>query len=170
MQPRINVPYNRGFTLIELMVALFIIMVSMLAFATSMVVSLRASNATEWRDVTTRVTNQTAEALIALPFTNALLAVPSAVGSWQDYSRVTGNVAQDNAGLPDTNQTVRGTQQSFLIQWRVTYQSPDIRQIFITVTYCLPGDPNCPANLANAAYNSPHKKNNSLIVFKHKTI
>jgi len=124
---------NKGSSLIELLVAMLIIMVSMLAFATSMTVSLRTSMNSDIRDTVTRVANQTGEALLALPFTDAELTAAPAPGVL--HTRVTNDPGQTGKGIPDTVQMVRGFQQNCTIQWRVTTLSDSSVQVVITVGY-----------------------------------
>lgn len=125
---RMRVSYNRGFTLIEMMIAVFIIMISMLAFLNVTIMSIRTSLQNDMREMATRLANQTGEVLLALPFSDPLLTVGTTI-------RTTGNAAQNAAGIPDTVQTMRGTRQIYNIRWNVTPLTSTSIQIVTTVTY-----------------------------------
>jgi len=125
----LSVRPSKGFTLIEMMISILLIMVSMLALLTVMVYATTTSLDNEYRDTGTRMLNQTSEALLALSFSDPLVSAGS-------YTRVSGNTAQDKAGIPDTNQTVRNANRTYSILWTVTpTPSPDTNQITITVQY-----------------------------------
>lgn len=119
---------NNGFTLIELLIAVVIIMVSMLALMTSIEISIRTNMDNEIRNFAIRVTNETAEALLALPINDAELTVGSAHNN--TYTQ-----AQQDRGFPNPTQSVRAFQQFYTITWDVTAPSDNLRQININVTY-----------------------------------
>jgi len=125
--PRPRVKCNKGFTLIEMMVAILIIMVSMLAYLTVIMTAMRTSNTNEFRDISTRIANQTGEALLSLPFTDSELSMGA-------HSRTAQDTTQGSKGLPDTTQVVRGSLQTYTINWSVSPLSLDSLQIVITVT------------------------------------
>lgn len=151
------VKHSSGFTLIEVMIAIVIIMVSMLAFLTTITVAMRTSLNNELRDVSTVVANQTGEALLALPMTDSELA--SGLASGVTHTRITNDATQGSKGLPNTLQTVRGAQTPFTIQWQVFSlttgtTNPDSVKIVISVGYV--------SNNQNITKDT--------VVFKHKTI
>ena len=119
---------QKGFSLIELMIAMFIIMISMLALLTVMMTSMRTNVGNDVRNTSVAVANQTAEALLALPITDAELTVGT-------HARDSGSASQTNKGFPNVSQTVRGFQQTYNVQWGVTAPSTDLRQVNITVSY-----------------------------------
>lgn len=142
---RVKFSNNKGFTLIEMMIAIVLIMVSMMAYLSAMVTAIQTSNNNEFRDVSTRIANQTGESLLALPFSDSELTLGN-------HSRIANDSTQGNKGLPDTTQVVRNSQQSYSISWIVTPQSLDAIQILITVR------------------NTNNNKIYNLVVFKQRTI
>lgn len=130
---QLPVKYSKGFTLIEMMVAMLIIMVSMIAFLTTISVTMRASLNNDLREVSTIVANQTGEALLALPMTDSELSRGVA------HVRIQDDATQSSKGLPNTLQTVRGTQTPFTIQWQVislsTVTNPDSVRVVVSVGY-----------------------------------
>jgi hypothetical protein len=110
-----------------MMVAILIIMVSMLAYLSAMMTAMRTSNTNEFRDISTRIANQTGEALLSLPFTDSELSSGA-------HSRTAQDTTQGSKGLPDTTQVVRGSLQTYAINWSVSPLSLDSLQIVITVT------------------------------------
>ena len=143
---------NKGFSLIELMIAIVIIMVSMLALLTSMLISTRTNSANELRTIAIRLTNQTAESLLALPFDDTDVSVGA-------HTRVSGSPTQDQKGFPKIQQSVRGYQQTYSIQWTVApvTGSASALQAVITVSYSLNSAPT--ATLSNTA-----------VIYKHTAI
>lgn len=123
-----SVIHNKGFSLIELLVALVIIMVSMLAFATMMTLSMRTNLQNDLRDTATKVANQTGEVLVGLPFTDPLL------NPGGPYIRSSSDNAQNGAGFPYPVQMVRGKNYTFDISWTITKLTDASLQITTAVT------------------------------------
>lgn len=119
-----------------MVIAIFIIMISMLASLTSLTVTMRTSMENEVRDVSTKIANMTAEALLSLPFTTTFTDAQLTPGV---HVRAAGDAAQNARGIPDTTQAVRNFMQTFVIQWVVTTQTPNSMQIDIEVTYTYRG-------------------------------
>ncbi len=139
---------NKGFSMIELMVAMVIIIVSMFAAMSATITSVRANANNEMRTVGSRVMSQTAEALLSMSFADPNLANGS-------HSRIPNDAAQTQLGLPNTVQVVKGASQNFSIQWNVSTLTPKASmQIDITVSYTF-------RNNAVA---------NKLTLFKHATL
>jgi prepilin-type N-terminal cleavage/methylation domain-containing protein len=147
------VPKNKGFTLIEMMIAMVIIMVSMLALGTMMEVTMNTNMTNEMRSAAVRLTNQTAEALLAIPTTQDSAIDPLLTASTTTYTRIAGDSHQDSVGLPKIRQSIRGTSQTFNIQWVVADTTPTMKQIQIMVSYQYKGK-----TLTNSA-----------LVYKHST-
>jgi len=141
---------KRGFTLIELMIAMLIIMVSMLALLTSILTAMNANVGNEIRNTAIKVTNETAEALLALPIEYAELSV----GSTHSNTFTTGTTGQQVKGFPDPNQKVRAYQVTYTIQWDVTAPTANLKQIVITVSYSHKGQ----------------SYTNSSLIYKHRAI
>ncbi|OGW29544.1 MAG: hypothetical protein A2X56_12980 [Nitrospirae bacterium GWC2_57_13] len=138
----------RGFSLIELMIAVVLIMVSMLAMLTSTLMSISTNLENDVRNTAIRVTNQTAEALLALPIEDNEFTDGS------DHVRIPGNALQNAKGFPSTTVTVRGYQQSYTIRWTVVSQTENVKEVAITVDYTFKTQP----------------RTNTAVIYKHKAI
>ncbi len=123
---------QKGFTLIELLLAVVIIMVSMLALLSTMILSIKINRTNELRDVGIRITNQTAETLLALPFDDMQL-MPNAVGS--PHVRVDSDGTQDLDGFPKCTQIIRSGKQTYTIQWDVVAMTSSAVQATVTVSW-----------------------------------
>jgi prepilin-type N-terminal cleavage/methylation domain-containing protein len=129
----IAAPKNKGFSLIEMMISLVIIMISMLALNQMIVVSMNANLTNELRSASVRLTNQTAEALLAIPTTPDAAVDP--LLSAGTYTRIANDSHQDSVGLPKIRQTIRGSSTTFGINWTVADNTSTVKQIQITVSY-----------------------------------
>jgi prepilin-type N-terminal cleavage/methylation domain-containing protein len=147
------VPKNKGFTLIEMMIAIMIIMISMLALGTMMEMTIDTNMTNEMRSTAVRLTNQTAEALLAIPTTQDSVIDPLLTASTTTYTRIASDSHQDSVGLPKTQQSIRGASKTFNIQWLVADTTPTMKQIQITVSYQYKG----------------RTLTNSALVYKHST-
>lgn len=131
---------NKGFSLVELMIAIVILMFSLLGLLAVMVNSINANATNEVRNTAVRLTNQTAEALLALSFTDNEVAAAGAgpacpAGPGTNHTRTLANVNQDLRGFPQLMQNIRGFQQLYNISWCVTDLNTTTKQISILVTY-----------------------------------
>jgi prepilin-type N-terminal cleavage/methylation domain-containing protein len=150
LQP-ISAQKNKGFSLIEMMISIVIIMISLLALNQMIVVSMEANLSNELRSAAVRLTNQTAEALLAIPTTpDAAIDPLVSAGTW---TRIQSNAHQDSVGLPKKQQTVRGSMTAFDISWTVADNTSTVKQIQITVSYPYKGQ----------------TKTNSTTIFKHSS-
>ena len=118
-----------GFSLIEMMIAIVIIMVSLLALLAMILVSMNTNMTNDLRNRAISVANQTAEALLALPLDDAALAVDSV------HERTPGDAAQNEKGFPDPTQAIRGLQHRYSIEWIATAPTANVREVAITVRY-----------------------------------
>jgi prepilin-type N-terminal cleavage/methylation domain-containing protein len=141
---------KRGFTLIELMIAMLIIMISMLALLTSIVTSMAANTSNEIRNTAIKVTNETAEALLALPIDDAELST----GTLHTNTPSTWPAGQQVKGFPNPTQRIRAFDITYVITWSVTAPSSNLKQISISVAY----------SQKNQNYT------NSSLVYKHRAI
>lgn len=139
--------YN-GFSLIELLIAIVIISISMLALLTSMLTSMQTNQQNDVRNDAIRLLNQTSEILLALPLDDEELV------SAATHTRALGDATQDAKGFPVPRRTIRNYQHNFNIVWEVTSLSSQLKQIAVTVTYSVRGQ----------------NYSNSMVVFKHLTI
>ncbi len=150
MAVRTHVRASKGFSLIELMIAVVFIMISMLALLTAIVTSMGTNLENDLRNTAIRLTNQTAEALLTLPI-EPTLDPELTDGS---HSRTAGSTLQNEKGFPLTVQTVRGSQQLYTIAWTVVSRTLNVKEITITVSY--------------ASRNKPYT--NTAVIYKHKVI
>jgi prepilin-type N-terminal cleavage/methylation domain-containing protein len=134
---------NKGFSLIELMVAVVIIAVAMLALSSVMINAITVNLGNDLRNTSLRLTQQTAEALLALPIESISSCglTPdknasnySAAYTYDNANKCLGNT-EEYKNYPDPVQSIKGFQQPFNIAWSVTALSNDLRQITISVSY-----------------------------------
>jgi Tfp pilus assembly protein PilV len=116
-----------------MLVAVMIIMVSMLALLTSMVTTIRTNTNTDRRNNAIRVSNQTGEALLALPFTNNFTDQQLTSGN---HPRVLDDSDQNKKGFPNTVQYLKNYHDTYDISWNVDpTKAADTLEISITVAY-----------------------------------
>lgn len=103
----------RGFSLIEMLIALVILSVSILGMTTLTLTAMRANFDNDLRNAVVRVTSEVAEDLGAMPIENVVSTV-----------------------TPETRQAnIRGINVPFLVTRTVFPLTNDLRQINITVSY-----------------------------------
>jgi prepilin-type N-terminal cleavage/methylation domain-containing protein len=146
---------KKGFTLIELMIAVFIIAISMLAMVSSMMTAIRVNVDNDARNTAIRLTNQTAEILHALQWANVGVPLTLRVDAELSaglHTRVTGDASQDAKGFPALQQSIRNFRQDYRIQWNVEDRSLNTKRITIAVLYTRSGQNlNDPARIPVAA-------------------
>jgi len=125
---------NRGFSLVEMMIAIAIIMISMLAVLTAILKSAQTNLENDVRNTAIRITNQTAEVLYALPATLTYTDPELTDGT---HTRAAGNTTQNEKGFPFLTQTVRQSQQAYTIDWSVVSQTNTVKEVTISVRYTL---------------------------------
>ena len=155
MTLRARVRSSKGFSLIEMMIAVVFIMISMLALLTATVASVRANMENEVRNTAIRLTNQTAEVLLSLPKDDVELTDSNAtVGVATTHSRVDGSSVQNEKGFPPLTVSVRGFQQAFVVQWDVDERTATVKEVTINVSYEFRGK----------------TYTNSAVIYKHGTV
>jgi len=153
---------NKGFSLIELMVAVVIIAVAMLALSSVMINAITVNLGNDLRNTAMRLTQQTAETLLALPVEsiNSCGLTPDKNASnyiaayTYDNANTCLGIPEEYKKYPNPVQSVKGFQQPFNIAWSVTALSSDLRQITISVSYS-------------------HRDENHIhnaVVYKHRTL
>jgi prepilin-type N-terminal cleavage/methylation domain-containing protein len=153
---------SNGFSLIEMLVAVVIIAFTLLALCAAMVNAISANLGNELRNTAVRITNQTAEVLLALPIDSiqscGATADPLAgnynVSYTYDSSNACLGIATDYQKYPRPEHAVKGFQQRFNIIWEVTSLSDNLRQVTITVAY---------------RYREEHFENRA-VIYKHRTL
>ena len=111
----------RGFSLVEMLVALLILSVSILGMTSLTLTTIRTNVENDLRNAAIRLTSEVAEDLGALPIED-VVATP--------------------VGSPETRQvSIRGTNVAFTIARVVIPRTNDLRQVNITVGYTYKGIP-----------------------------
>jgi prepilin-type N-terminal cleavage/methylation domain-containing protein len=157
-----NVQSDKGFSLVEMMIAMIIIVFSLLALSSAVINAIGVNLGNELRNIAARLTSQTAEVILTLPIENispcGLTPDPDALNYDASYSYSGGNACLgggvDYRKYPDPVQSVKGSRQNFNITWAVTELNSNLRQVTITVAYRHRGE-----NLTNSA-----------VVYKHRTL
>jgi prepilin-type N-terminal cleavage/methylation domain-containing protein len=135
---------SKGFSLVEMMIAIVIMAVSFLALSAAMVSSISVNIENELMNNAVRLTAQTAEILLALPIDNVnscgVTADPEAPryrGSYiyDETNDCLGAEINDYRRFADPVQTVKGFQQKYNVTWEVTVLNSNLRQITISVDY-----------------------------------
>jgi prepilin-type N-terminal cleavage/methylation domain-containing protein len=139
-----NVRNSNGFSLIEMMTALVIIALTLLVLSAVLIHAIKINVVNDLRNAAIRLTNQTAEILLALPFDSirscGLTADSGAAHYDASYLYDSGNAclnshSDDYLKYPNPVQTIKGFRQRFNITWEVMSLSKDLSQIIINVTY-----------------------------------
>jgi len=123
---------NRGFSLVELLVSIIILLVSLLGLLPLMIQSINANLNDDLRNTAVRLTSQTAEAIHSLPFDDADI-MGSSTGVL--HTRAADGPDQDRKGFPKPSQTIRNFQQNYVISWNVVDRNDNIKEIVISVAY-----------------------------------
>jgi prepilin-type N-terminal cleavage/methylation domain-containing protein len=156
-----NVRNSNGFSLIEMMTALVIIALTLLVLSAVLIHAIQTNVVNDLRNAAIRLTSQTAEVILALPFESirscGLTADPASSHYNDSYRYENGNTClndypEDYLKYPNPVQTIKGFQQRFNITWDVLALTEDLRQITINVTY--------------KASNDDHQ--HSAVIYKHR--
>ena len=141
---KMSVRNSDGFSLIEMMTALVIIALTLLVLSAVLIHAIQINVSNDLRNAAIRITNQTAEVILALPFDSVrscgLTADPNSANYSDGYRYDEGNAClNDSPGdyliYPNPVQTIKGFRQRFNITWDVVKLSDDLRQIIIQVAY-----------------------------------
>lgn len=138
-----SVKNNKGFSLVEMMVALVIIALALLALSSVMISSINVNLENELRNTAIRLTNQTAEVLLALPIDSINLcgltpdSAATNYNAFYTYSSANAclGTGTDYARYSNPTQSIKGFRQNYNIIWIVLPLSNNLRQITITVAY-----------------------------------
>ena len=107
---------SSGFSLVEMMVALLILSISILALTSVTLTSIRANMGNDVRNAAVRLTGEITEDLFKEPFDDLVSSV-----------------------APHQTRTVRlrAGDKDFTVRWTVTPTTATLKQIFITVEYTI---------------------------------
>ncbi len=117
MSKDIVIKNKEGFTLLELLVALVILSISLIAFANVIVISMRMNKQNDCRNAAVRLTSKTAEDFLAQP-----------MGSLAD------GTTNSTVSLP-----IRGGALPYRVSSTIVTLNNDLKQINITVQYTISG-------------------------------
>lgn len=157
---------NKGFSLIEMMIAVVIILFSMLAMFAAFGSSISVNVSNDMRNTAVRLTNQTAEVIQSLAFTDTWVSSTTCPATPPPYTclRVDSNDdcvsdpdSQNCKGFPRATQVVRGVQRPpYVISWGVSDLNDNLKQVDIAVSYL---DPKEGTTITNNA-----------VIYKHKAL
>jgi hypothetical protein len=140
-----------------MMIALVILAFALLAMAAMFGSSISVNVSNDMRNTAVRLTNQTAEAIQSLSFTD-----PWVVATTQ-HDRVDTNddcnsdpQSQNCKGFPRETQVVRGSGRTYTISWGVSDLNDNLKQVDIAVSYL---DPKEGTTITNNA-----------VIYKHKAL
>ncbi len=159
----IHAKSSKGFSLIEMMIALVVIAFTLLALSAAMVSSVTVSMENELRNAAVRLTNQTAEILLALPIesinTCGITPEPSlpnynASYAYDNTNICLGAIADEYKKYPNPIQPIKGFHQQFNTVWTVSDLNSNLKQITIAVIY---------------KHNNENHTNNA-VIYKHRTL
>lgn len=153
-----------AFSLIEMMIALFILTVAVLGLLELTITSIRTNMQNDMRNASIRLTGQTAEIFLAQPIDNiatcGLTLDASGSNYNSSYTYTTANTCLyasadiDVNKYPNPSQTIRGGSVNYNIYWLVTSPTNDIKQIQITVSYFYRGQ----------------QYSNKAVIYKHRAV
>lgn len=135
---------NKGFSLIEMMIALIIISISFLALSAVMVSAINVNLENELRNTASRLTSQTAEVLMIVPYEEisscGVTSDPEAHNYNSSYiydnsNECLGTDKDSYKKYPDPHQTVSTMKKNFNIVWDAQLFNDTTKQIIITTTY-----------------------------------
>jgi len=144
----------RGFTLVEMMIAVFILSFSVLGLLSMTLTSIRVNQENEIRNTAIRLTNQVSEILLAQPMNSTAIAVSCAPCSLTPYNSTNGALGANFAQFPNPVQTIRGYTQNYTVRWTVQDLSNDLKQINMTVSYTYRGQ----------------TYTNNTVIYKHRAV
>jgi prepilin-type N-terminal cleavage/methylation domain-containing protein len=154
---------NRGFSLVEMMIALALIAFTLLAMSAAIVNGITVNLENELRNTAIRLTNQTAEVLLALPIDsidscgitlNADAPYYNASYTYDNGNTCLGPVTDDYKKYPIPKQSIKGFKQNYNATWVVIPLSSNLRQITINVAYMHRGQ----------------NHSNNAVIYKHRTL
>jgi prepilin-type N-terminal cleavage/methylation domain-containing protein len=143
---------SKGFSLIELMIALVILLISLLGLLAVLANCISANLCDEIRNTAVTLTAQTAEAIHGLPINDS-----DVLGDTKGliHNRVEEDANQDVKGFPKPAQDIRNFRQRYGISWSVIDRNENLKEILISVTYINPQGEN---------------NSHSAVIYKHRTL
>lgn len=118
---------ERGVTLIELMVALMILVVGILALLNLTITSIQTNLENDLRNSGVRLTNQIAETLLAQSIDNVIS------GQLTPYDATNAALLPSYQVYPNPAQSIRGVNRTYTGRWTVRALSADLKEVTITV-------------------------------------
>lgn len=118
---------DSGFSLLEMMIADIILLISILGLFSLTTKSMEVNNRNEIRNTGIRITTQVAEIILAQPFDNIVS------GGLSPYNNSNPALTPDFRQYPNPDQTIRGFTQLYNVTWNVIALTNDLREIQISV-------------------------------------
>ncbi len=138
-----------GFTMIEMMIALFILVVSILGLTTLTITSIQANHQNDLRNTAIKLTSEVAEIILAQPIENIVS------GSLTPYDASNTAISSGTYGYkqyPNPVQAIKGGTVPYTVTWIATSLTGDLTQVNITVAYTYRGQ----------------QYTNNAIIYKHR--
>lgn len=126
---------DRGFSLLEMMIADVILLISILGLLSLTTKSMEINSRNEIRNSGIRVTTQVAEIILAQPFDN----IVNGLSGLSPYDGTNAALTPDFRQYPNPIQTIRGFTQTYNVTWNVTTLTNDLREIQIAVLFTYRG-------------------------------
>ena len=143
---------SKGFSLVELMIALVILLISLLGLLAVLTNCISANLCDELRNTAVTLAAQTAEAIHGLPIDDSDIRGDT---KGLTHTRDGEDANQDLKGFPKPNQDIRNFQQRYTISWNVIDRDENLKEILISVTCINPRG----ENLSHRA-----------AIYKHRTL
>ncbi len=124
---------EKGFTLLEMMIALFILTVSILGMTSLTLTSIQANHQNDLRNTAIKLTSEIAEILLTQPSVNIVS------GGLTPYAATNTALVPSYLSYPNPNQPVKGGSQPYTATWIATTLTSQLTQIDITVSYTYKG-------------------------------
>ncbi len=118
---------QRGFTLIETLVAITIVAVALLGLGALVTSTVQNNQKNELRGIAQRLSAETAAALRTQPFDRVI------TGDLDPYDGTNVALNPDFQRFPNPQQTIRSGNRTFTVGWVVNNLSDDLHEIIITV-------------------------------------
>ncbi len=131
-----------GFTLLEMMIALFILTVSILGLTALTITSMQTNQQNDLRNTAIKLTSEVAEILLTQPIANIVS------GGLQPYDATnTALIDSTNTAInpsfrkyPNPVQKIKNGTQLYTVNWTVTTLTDNLKQIIIQVQYTYKGN------------------------------
>ncbi len=125
----------KGFSLIEMMIALFILAFSLLGFLGVMANTIDSNLQNELRNAAIGLSSQTAETILSQSFNN-LAADNCSLTPYDDTNNCIGETFEM---YPNPEVTVRGFTATYIVNWTIADINANLKEIQISINYTYRG-------------------------------